>query len=191
MPLVHQQRVMRLRMRVPPRRQQHDRAQVHRASPEFRQQRALHAQVLHPLRILRRRNRRNDFCQADAHHAARGGIDVQALRLAIKIAGLAFPVLPFALVHRHFHGVPVRAMKRGVAAQKSLHVVIARGNLAQARGGIAQRGRVDHGRLPRRQPVHIHAKILLRIHARIPAPEIAAPRHCSSRSAKTRAHPAP
>ena len=132
MPVVHEHRVARVGMRVPALRQEHDRAEEHRAAPELREAIVLHAQVLHLRGVLRRRGRRNLLVHRDPDFAAARGVDVHLHRLAVEVARLRVPVLSLALVHRHLDRVAVAAVERLVAIDQRLDEIVARRDVAQA-----------------------------------------------------------
>src|SRR5262249_27113029 len=94
-----------------------------------------------------------------------GGAEGDSLRLAVKVAGSQVPVLAFAAVHRQFDGVPIGAMKRLIAVEKSLHGVFARRHVAKIADGITEGvGVVDERRLAWSQGIHVDAKNDLRLY---------------------------
>src|SRR5208282_2468179 len=152
---------MRIRMRSPAFRHNHDRAQIHRMPPEFREHLALHPYVLHPFGIFRRLDGLHDFRQMDLDRARRGWVNVDAFRDAVEIAGLGIPMLAFAFVHGELDGVAVRPLERGVFVQHALHPVVTRRQVVKAGRWVTHCIVTDDGALPRRKAVHIRAKNLL------------------------------
>ena len=150
MPVVDDERIPRLRVRVPALRQQHVRAEEHRPPPELRQEVALDADVLHVLRVRRIGDRRDDLVEDEPDGAALLRIDRQFLRRAEEIARRPVPLLAFAPVHREFHRVAVCAAERLVAVQQRLHGVGARRDLVEAGHGVAENRGVEDRGLPRR-----------------------------------------
>ena len=129
MPVVDDQRIVRVGVRIEAFGQKHVRAEIHRAAPEIRQELALDAYVLDVLRILRRLDRRNHLVESQLNGLAAAGIDFDLLRLAVEVAGRAAPLLAFAPIHGQFDRVSVFASEGLVAMQERLHPILARGNL--------------------------------------------------------------
>ena len=76
-PVVDDERIPRLRVRVPAFRQQHVRAEEHGPAPELRQEIALDADVLDVLRVRRIGNRRNHLVEDETDGAAPLRVDRQ------------------------------------------------------------------------------------------------------------------
>ena len=163
--VVDDERIPRLRVRVPAFRQQHVRAEEHRPPPELREELALDADVLDVLRVRRIGNRRDDLVEDETDGAAPLRVDRQLLRRAEEIARRPVPLLALAPVHRELHRVAVRAAEGLVAVQQGLHRVRAWRDLVEAGHGVAEDRGIEDGGLPRRQPFNIHAEDLLRLHA--------------------------
>ena len=157
--MVHEQRVARVGMRVPPRREQHDGAEMHRPAPELREAIVLHAEILDLLRVrVACRDGRHLLVHRDRDLAAGGGIEVHLRRLAVEVAGLPVPVLPLALVHRHLDRMAVRAMEGLVAVEQRLDPVVARGDVLQTAHRPSGDPVVDHDALARPEAVDVDAE---------------------------------
>jgi hypothetical protein len=89
------------------------------------------------------------------------GIDVDALRRAVEIAGLGVPVLAFAFVHGEFYGVAVRAVEGAVFVEDALDPVVAGGEIAKIGGGVAESVIGDEGVLAGGEGVDLGAEDLL------------------------------
>jgi hypothetical protein len=76
--------------------------------------------VLYVLCIFRRFDGWNDFIEGDANATIPGGVDLDLLRCAVKIAGGFIPLLAFAAIHRQFDGVTIGTMKSFIAMEKGL-----------------------------------------------------------------------
>ncbi len=158
MAVMNQERIVRRRMRVPSEREQHDRAERHRASPEFRETLVGHRKVLHLRSVLRLRDRRNLFVHRNPDVASARRIDVHLRRLAVEVSRFPLPVLPFALVHRHLHRMTIAAGEGFVTIDERLHEVVAGGNVLDASRRPSNHGFVDRDALVRTQSIHIHAE---------------------------------
>ncbi len=144
-PVVDEERVLRVRMRVEALGQQHVHAEMHRPAPELREQRALDALVLHVLRVGGCGNRRDDLVERDRHGAARHRIDGDLARRRVEVARGQIPLLAFAAVHRQLHRVAVAAREGLVAVEERLHGVGAGGNVGESLHGEAD-GAAGHAR---------------------------------------------
>ena len=80
---------------------------------------------------------------------------MDALHPADRITRRAIPVLALPLVHVRPDHVAVRAVELGVDVEDSLHVVVAGGDVAQARRRKAEGVAIDHGVLARRKRVDV------------------------------------
>ena len=98
-PVIDEQRIARLGMRVPALGQQHVGADVHRPAPELRQQLALDALVADVFRVGRPRDLGDDLVERDGHRPALR-LDAHLGRGAVEVAGRAVPLLALATVHR-------------------------------------------------------------------------------------------
>src|SRR5580692_129396 len=90
-----------------------------------------------------------------------GGVEVDFFGRAIEIAGLGVPVLAFAFVHGEFYGVAVSAVEGGVFVEDALDPVIARGEVAEVNGGVAESVIGDDRGLAGGESVDIGAEDLL------------------------------
>ena len=66
--------------------------------------------------------------------------------LAEQVSGRACEILALPLVHVSPDYVPVGPREFGVDVEQGLHVVVARGNVLQARGRESERALIDHCR---------------------------------------------
>ncbi len=144
MALVVQHGIVRVGMRVKAIGQQNDGAQIHRPSPERAQQLALYAHVFDESGIGGSLDGGDGLGQRDLHRRARGRIEVDLDRLAVQVAGLAIPMLPFALVHRELQGTAVRAVESFVDVENRLNVIIAGRHIGERVARVAGRGAIDH-----------------------------------------------
>ncbi len=147
---------MRVRMLVKSIGHENHGAQFRGASPEFRQQIAVHVNVLNPLVVddgmvvVRAApaddrvdifqfvfKRWNFLIQRDADRLRRFRIDMHLHRLAIQIARLYLPVLAFTLIWRQFHGVAIAEVECLVDVENGLHPVVAGGNIVETFSRIA------------------------------------------------------
>src|SRR5262249_45939794 len=87
-------------------------------------------------------------------------IKMEAAHGAVKIPRRTIELLSFPLIHVGPDDVAVGALKSGVDVEQGLHVVVARGQLADRLQGIAQRQRVHGCGLARLQRLHITAQEL-------------------------------
>ena len=150
-------REMRVGMRVKSFGHQHVGAEVHGASPELCEQSALNLEVPDVFRVLRRRDRRNFLIE---HNRDRPGGRPQGdfARSGIEIAGRDVPVLPFAAIHRQFHGVAIGAVEGFVAMQHGLHVILSGRHVAKTADGIARGGIVHDDGLAGLHAIDVHAE---------------------------------
>ena len=142
-PMVDHQRIARRRMLGEPLRQENDGAEVHRPAPELGEQGALHAHVLHVLRVLRLRQGRDLLVERQVDRRVAAQIDMHFDRLVVKIARRPVPLLAFALIHVELDDVPVAAMEGRVFVEDRLHPVFAGRNIADALQRIAEGAGVD------------------------------------------------
>ena len=146
MPLMDKQRIVRGRMLVETFRQNNDRTEVHRTSPESGEELALHADVFDVLGVARRGDGRVLCVERNANGSGGLRIEVDAHWSIEQIAGLFVPMLPFAHVRRKLDGVAVGPVKSLVDVQDRLDVVIAGGEVREILDGITEGRRVDDPR---------------------------------------------
>ncbi len=126
MPLHVEHRITRLGVLVESFREEDDRAEVHRPSPELAELLALDTNVLDVLRVLGRIDRRNDSIESQGYRLVRRGVDAQSSRRAVEIARGAFPLLAFAVVHGKLQHAAVGPVKRFVNVHQGLDDVFPR-----------------------------------------------------------------
>src|ERR1044071_1607975 len=160
MSLLIEHRIMSVGMRFIAFRQQHGGAQVNRLSPELREQLALDLDVLHVLRIARRKRRRNFVIQAESDLIAGERVKVKMASISKHVSWRLVELLPFPLVHVRPDGVAVSTLKSCVNVKQPLDVIIARGKFAHRLQGIAQGERVHSGGLSRLQALYIDGQHL-------------------------------
>ena len=90
--------------------------------------------------------------------AALGRIDRDLLRRAVEVAGLAVPVLAFALIHGQLERAAVGAMERLVDVEHRLDGILARRDAVERLARIAECGAVDGDGAG---AVHVRAEHLL------------------------------
>ncbi len=139
-------------------RQQHRRAQVHGATPPRGKDRALDLDVLHPARVGRQLDRRQGSRELQADRIGPSGIEVQPANLAHQIAGRLGELLALPLIVVQPQQVPIDPAELGVDVGERLDVVVAGGDLFQARHRITERAGVDDGRGAGRQGGDVDAE---------------------------------
>src|SRR5580704_15968871 len=87
---------MRFRMLVETFGQKNNGADGHRRSPELAQELAVDLQVLNVFGVFRLRHRSDRLRQRNLDASVLRGINVDLLRLAVKISGLLVPLLTLA-----------------------------------------------------------------------------------------------
>ncbi len=142
-PLLVHRRVAARRVGVIAARQQHRRPEVHRVAPPGGEDVALDPDVFHPLGVLREldRGKRAGELQTDRIGARR--VEMHLPHVADQVSGSAVELLALPLVVVQPQGVSVGAVKLGVDVDERLHVIVTRGDVAQAREGIAEGRAVD------------------------------------------------
>src|SRR5215813_3851860 len=140
-------------------------AEVHRASPEFRQLLALNLYVLDVSGVLRGLDRRYHLIERDRNRLRLARIDPDLSRFAVEIAGSQVPMLPFSAIHRQLHRMPVRPFEGLVLMQQRLNPVSPGGNFSQAFSRIAEDRAINKSLLSRLQPVNVNAEDLLSLRA--------------------------
>src|SRR5262245_47738546 len=154
-------RVSHLRMRRVVFRQGDRRAEIDRLAPPLAQNLALNLDALYRVRVRRHLHRRNDLVGHQANRRGRivgGGIEMQLHGSAVEVAWRPPPVLTLPLIHVQPHGVAIGALELRVDVDERLHPIIARGNLAQARDGVAEIVGADRRRRVRREHVDVLAE---------------------------------
>src|SRR5258708_37736627 len=116
--------VMRLRMRGISLGQQHSRSQVHRLSPELCQHFALDSDVFAPGRVFRNFDDRYGPVEAEANVVSADGVEMDALRIAVKVSGREVELLAFPLVQVRHDGVSVGPAETRVDVEYHLDVVV-------------------------------------------------------------------
>src|SRR5690348_9609421 len=138
--------------------QKDDGPDVDRMAPELCEHVALNLDVLDELSVGGYLHRWDGAGQIQAHVVTSSGIEVHALHFAVEIPRGAIKVLPFPLVHVRPNRVAVRAVKLGVNIDQRLHVVVARGDFAQAAQRIAKRSPVNYGGAARCESFYVGAE---------------------------------
>lgn len=121
------ERIPCLRVLVEALRQQHMRSQVQEPAPERGKRFALDLDVADVLRVFGLRDRRDLLVQRDRDAVRLGGIEVNLTRCAVEVAGCGAPRLPFAPVHRQFHGVTGSQVEHLILVEHGLDVILTRG----------------------------------------------------------------
>ena len=124
--------------------QKHRRSDEDGLPPKLRQQFALQLDVLHPARVGRHLDRRNNVVGFEVHIVSGSRIEMDLLYVAVEVAGRAIELLSLPLIHVRPDGVPVGAMEFGVDIYQRLYVIVAGGNFAQALEGVAEGIGIDH-----------------------------------------------
>ena len=162
-PVEDHERVARVRVVLEAERKEDVRAEKNVAPPELRQALAPDALVLDPLRGRRLGNGRDHLVERDGDRFGPGGIDLDALRRAVQVAGREVPVLTLAAVHRQFHGMAVGAVEGLVLVEDGLHEIRAFRNRGETLQRVPEDGRVERDLAARTPHVHVDPEDLLRL----------------------------
>ena len=95
----------------------------------------------------------------------RAGVEPDRLRRAVEVARLPVPLLPLALVRRQLDRVARREVEGLVAVQEGLDGVLARFEVGQALGGVAEDVRAKDGAVAQRHRLDVQAEKLDRLQA--------------------------
>ena len=149
-PVVDDEGITGVRVRVVALGQQDVRAEVHRTAPELREPLGEQLLVLDVLRGRGLRDRRDDLVEDDRDRPGLRGIDRDLFRRRVEVAGSLVPLLAFAAIHRQLDDVAVGAPERLVAMQERLDAVRAGGEIREAARGEtrARRPRRRRARRP-------------------------------------------
>jgi hypothetical protein len=112
--------------------QQDGGSDVHRLSPEIREQFALEFDPLDPLRIRFHLNRWDNMIACDLNSLGLGGIDMDPLNITVHIAWRSQPVLPLPLVIVKPHRIAIGALEPGIDIDKTLNIVFSRWDVTDA-----------------------------------------------------------
>src|SRR6266446_2890035 len=139
-------------------RQQHRGAEVDGTSPPGGEQLALNLDVLDPLRIRRQIHRGERARELEPDRVGSGRIEMHLADRAHQIPRRLVELLAFPLIVVQPQRMSVRAVELRVHVEQRLHVVVARGDLLQARYRIAEGGAVDHPGRAGRELRNVHAE---------------------------------
>src|SRR5207244_12452531 len=109
-----------------------------RSAPPGREQLALNLDVLHPLRIGRQLDRREYTRELEPDRVRSGRIEMHLPDGAHEIPRRLVELLALPLIVVQPQRVPVGAVELRVHVEQPLHVVVARGDLLEARYRIAK-----------------------------------------------------
>ena len=131
------------RVRLVSAREQDRGAQVDRPAPPGGENLALDLDVLLPLRVRRQVDGREDPGELETDRITLRRIEVHLPHRAHEVSRRLVELLAFPLVVVQPQGVAVRATKLRVHVEQSLHVVVARRNVLEARDRVPE-GRPAH-----------------------------------------------
>ena len=143
-PLVVHGRIATDGIRVVPARQQHRRAEIDGTPPPRREQLTLNLDVPDPLRVGRQLDGREHPRELEPDRVGSGGIEMHLPDRAHEIPRRLVELLALPLIVVQPQRMPVGAVELRVHVEQPLHVVVARGDLLEARHRIAEGGAVDH-----------------------------------------------
>jgi len=127
-----------VRMGVPALGHEDDRSEVHVATPEAGEALAPEPDVLHVLRVRRRRQWRKDVVEGEGDRRAGPRIDLDANRGRDQVARCERPLLPFPPIRRQLEDPAVRAPEGLVAVEDRLHLDRTRRQRGEAADWIAE-----------------------------------------------------
>jgi hypothetical protein len=138
----------------------HGRAEVYRASPKCSEKLALDTDVFNVLGVLGSFDRSNFFCELNAHDTALLRIEMYAEGFIQEVAGLAVPLLTFALVGRELESVPIGTLEGFVNVKDRLDGIVTWKKLVEADKRVAKGSGIDDRSSARLPAVHVEAEEL-------------------------------